>query len=200
MVVIALSLGMVNYAITVIARPELRPVFLRERFITMPLLALAHLVGSSAALATAPFQFLPSIRNNHIRIHKWMGRIYVASVVIGGLGAFALSTVAQMGPPAQIGFGVLAILWIGTTTVGYLHIRRKDRVHHQRWMIRSYALAFAAVTLRLYLPVIRLLGVSFDVAYVLIAWISWIPNLLVVEWFLKRGKRRHNDPATAGVV
>jgi hypothetical protein len=47
------------------------------------------------------------------------------------------------------------------TTAGYLAIRRWDEPAHRAWMIRSYALALAAVTLRIYLPLELALGMSF---------------------------------------
>ena len=51
-------------------------------------------------------------------------------------------------------------------------------------MLRSYALTLAAVTLRLYMPAFAIAGVGFDAAYPLIAWLCWVPNLVVVEWLV----------------
>ena len=48
-------------------------------------------------------------------------------------------------------------------------------------MIRSYALTFAAVTLRLQIPLSQIAGLSMETAYPVIAWLSWIPNLLLAE-------------------
>ena len=47
--------------------------------------------------------------------------------------------------------------------------------------MRNFALTFAAVTLRVYLPTSMALGVPFESAYPLIAWLCWVPNLLVAE-------------------
>ncbi|MMZ69505.1 hypothetical protein D1872_323530 [compost metagenome] len=57
-------------------------------------------------------------------------------------------------------------------------------------MTRNYALTFAAVTLRIYLPVSMLIfGLEhFNDYYRVIAWLSWIPNLIVAELILKRQK------------
>jgi hypothetical protein len=49
-------------------------------------------------------------------------------------------------------------------------------------MIRSYALCLAAVTLRLWLPVGLAQGVRFEVMYPLVAWLCWVPNLMLAEW------------------
>jgi hypothetical protein len=57
-------------------------------------------------------------------------------------------------------------------------------------MIRSYALTFAAVTLRIWLPfLIGILGLTFIEAYKIVAWLSWIPNILVAELIISRIKK-----------
>jgi Predicted membrane protein (DUF2306) len=57
-------------------------------------------------------------------------------------------------------------------------------------MIRSYSLTFAAVTLRIYLPVALASGVPFEIAYPAIAWLCWVPNLFVAERALVRCRAR----------
>ena len=47
-------------------------------------------------------------------------------------------------------------------------------------------LTFAAVTLRIYLPLSDLVGIDFDVAYPVIAWLCWVPNVIVAERLLVR--------------
>ena len=64
-------------------------------------------------------------------------------------------------------------------------------------MIRSFALTFAAVTLRIWLGISQASGMDFDVAYPVIAWVAWVPNLLVAEWWIRRGRRR---PTTASAA
>jgi hypothetical protein len=61
-------------------------------------------------------------------------------------------------------------------------------VQHRAWMIRSFALTFAAVTLRLYLPLAALLSINFVDAYRAISFLAWLPNLLVVEIYLRSRK------------
>ena len=58
---------------------------------------------------------------------------------------------------------------------------------HQRWMVRSYALTFAAVTLRLEMPFFFILG-GMDYAEVsnYVAWLCWVPNLIIAELYLRR--------------
>ena len=61
-----------------------------------------------------------------------------------------------------------------------------DIESHRQWMIRSYALAFAAVTLRIYMPFMQaVLGMEFLDAYLIVAWMCWVPNLLVAELIVR---------------
>ncbi len=61
-------------------------------------------------------------------------------------------------------------------------------------MIRSFSLTFAAVTLRLYLPIGIMSGLTFEQIYVATAWISWIPNLLIAETVPAAGEPSRTRP------
>jgi len=52
-------------------------------------------------------------------------------------------------------------------------------------MIRSFALTFAAVMLRIILPLELASGVPFSTAYKIVSWACWVPNLVVAEWFVR---------------
>ena len=182
----ALALIIAAYAIALLFIPGMRAPFLRQSFVTVPLAAYLHLAGSGLALALGPFQLNARLRNRLLRVHRWLGRTYVISVMLGGSAALALATMSEAGLATHVGFGLLAVLWLFTTGNAYRHIRAGDRVSHRRWMIRSYALTFAAVTLRIYLPLSQVAGIPFDPAYQAISWFCWVPNLIVAEWVILR--------------
>ncbi len=181
-----LALIIAAYAIALLFVPAMRAPFLQQRFAIMPLAAYLHLAGSGIALAIGPFQLNARLRSRFLRVHRWMGRTYVICVLLGGAAALALATTSQAGLPTHAGFGLLAVLWLFATGNAYRHIRAGDRVSHRRWMIRSYALTFAAVTLRIYLPLSQVAGLPFDPAYQTISWLCWVPNLIVAEWIILR--------------
>jgi hypothetical protein len=52
-------------------------------------------------------------------------------------------------------------------------------------MVRNFALTFAAVTLRVWLPAGTAAGVPFAVAYPVVAWLCWVPNLLAAEALIR---------------
>lgn len=192
MTVLALFIGL--YAIALLFVPAMRAPFLRDRFIVMPVATFLHLAGAAVALAVGPLQLNARLRNRFLGAHRWMGRSYVAGVLLGGFGALTMATIAQAGLPARVGFGLLAVLWLTATGMAYRHIRGGDQPAHRRWMIRSYALTFAAVTLRIYVPLSQVYGIPFEPAYQTIAWLCWVPNLIVAEWLILR------QPAPAPVA
>ena len=109
------------------------------------------------------------------------------AVLLSGIAGLGIAFFATGGIIPALGFGGLAILWLYTTSNAYTSIKKIDIDAHQRWMIRSYALCFAAVTLRLYLPLFTgLMHMDFIPAYKIIAWLCWVPNILIAEIFIVR--------------
>lgn len=173
------------YAGTVLVVPGFGPPFIGALRATAPLAVVAHLAGSIVALAVGAWQLNGRVRARAIAVHRWMGRTYVAGVLVGGLGGLSLARTSQEGLVTHIGFGLLAVIWLACTIAGYLAIRRWDEASHRAWMIRSYALTLAAVTLRIYLPLELALGMTFRDAYRVVSWLCWVPNLVAAEWFVR---------------
>lgn len=149
-----------------------------------------HIGFGGLALLSGCTQFLPKLRQKRLALHRNLGKVYVASVLLSGSAGLGIAFAATGGLFAQLGFGGLAIFWLYTTIQAFLTIKRKEVTLHQQWMTRSYALCFAAVTLRLWLPLLLGgFGMSFSVAYPIIAWLCWVPNLAVAEWMIRRKKR-----------
>src|SRR4051812_33039288 len=136
MMVFAAIIG--AYAIAVLFVPTMRAPFLQQRFITMPFAATLHLAGAAGALVVGPPPHHSRLRIRFLNLHRWTGRTYVIAVLLGGAAALRLSAVAQGGLPAQLGFGVLAVLWLLATGQAYGSIRTGDKESHRRWMTRSY--------------------------------------------------------------
>jgi hypothetical protein len=84
-------------------------------------------------------------------------------------------------------FVLQSFLWFVFTAIALKKIIDKNIAEHRKWMIRSYALTFAAVTLRLYVFAFnKQVDLSSEQAYALIAWASWTINLLIVEIYLMK--------------
>jgi uncharacterized membrane protein len=185
-VMTGLALIIASYAILLLFVPQVRPPFLHGRTGLMALCVALHLGGGGVALALGAFQFNAALRSRRIQLHRIMGRLYVVSVIAAGVSGFRLAIASQGGMVAHVGFGALACVWLLTTVRGFLRIRAGDDIDHRAWMIRSYSLTFAAVTLRIYIPLALGSGAPFAVAYPVIAWLCWVPNLIVAEWLGRR--------------
>jgi len=154
----------------------------------------AHITFAGLALLVGPFQFSRTIRQRHVRIHHAIGRIYVTSVLLGGTAAFVMSFFSSVAFSGFFGFGTLAVIWVLVTVRAYRAIRSGDVAAHQAWMMRSFALTYAAPTLRLWLFALLIpqlvLGVPFaqaySSAYAPVPFLSWLPNLVVVELMIRR--------------
>jgi len=174
------------YGALVLLLPGFGPPFVGALRAVVPWAVAAHLAGAPVALATGPWQFNKRLRVRALDVHRWLGRVYIVSVLVGGAGALALAPRSQEGLVTHAGFGALAVLWLMATAQAYRRIRAGDVASHRRWMTRSFALTLAAVTLRVYLPLSLAEGVSFHDAYRAISWLCWVPNLAVAEWLIVR--------------
>jgi uncharacterized membrane protein len=148
-----------------------------------------HIAGAATALLILPLQLLPAFRQKGRSWHRRLGRVYVTACLAGGAGGFVSAFGSTAGPIATAGFASLAVLWIIANVMGWLKAVQGRFADHRRWMIYSFALTFAAVTLRLYLPIFPLLHLPFVDGYRLDAWVSWMGNLLVAELYLRRTNR-----------
>lgn len=146
-----------------------------------------HIFVGGISLLAGFTQFFPKLRRERPGLHRNMGKIYIVAVLLSGSAGLGIAFFASGGFVAALGFGLLAILWLYTTATAYLAIRNHRLRAHQHWMIRSYALCFAAVTLRVYLPtMVMVLGMEFLTACRIIAWMCWVPNLIVAEFLIIR--------------
>lgn len=178
-----LALGVAAYAAigyAVLPLGALVPPELKASFGLHPVGIYTHVFTAAIALALGPFQFSAGLRERNVRMHRWLGRLYLGvGVLPGGLSGLYMSQHALGGIAAKLGFASLAACWIGTGLAAYLAVRRHDIASHRQWMIRNFALTLAAVSFRLYSPLLAVAGVPFEVAYPVVAWSCWVPNLIV---------------------
>ncbi|WP_460527492.1 DUF2306 domain-containing protein [Chitinimonas naiadis] len=182
------ALGAAAYVSVMLCVPALRPIPIRALFAELRITTYSHFIGGVIALATGALQFNMLLRTRFIGVHRWLGRLYCMAVVVAGAGGLLLVQQSPGGATAHLGFGLLALLWMGSTLMAYCEIRRGNVSAHRAWMMRSYALTFASVTFRLYLPLSQMAGFPMVVAYPVISWIGWVLNLLIAEWFIRSGQ------------
>ncbi len=147
-----------------------------------------HITFGGLALLTGWSQFSKKLRSRNLNLHRNLGKVYVVTALIGGACGVYLGFFATGGIIPALGFICLGIIWLYTTLKAYMAIRKKDLSLHQGMMIYSYAACFAAVTLRIWMPILILITGQFLVAYKIVAWLCWVPNIIVAHlWVRKKG-------------
>lgn len=158
-----------------------------------------HITTSIVALVIGPFTLSTTFRERNINRHRIIGRIYMVGILLGGVSGLYLSFYATGGLVAKLGFGLLSVFWLTSAYQALNRIKNKKIKDHRNWMIRNYSLTFGAVTLRIWLPLfIVLFGIErFELSYAIIAWLAWVPNLIVAELFIRKrlskGKYQGNE-------
>lgn len=188
--VLCVGVALTSYRYLVPGAPGGSPEVLANSFTRLGVLTV-HAGLAATALILGPFQFMAGVRRKHAALHRRMGTAYVICCLAGAVAGFVLALGTTAGPIATAGFGALGILWFAATAQAWRMARARRIDAHERWMMRSFALTLAAVTLRLYLPAGFLIkGVSFMEAYRVISFACWVPNLIIVEWLIARRRVR----------
>ncbi|MNT26841.1 hypothetical protein D3C72_1624390 [compost metagenome] len=155
---------------------------------------IVHAVSASLALMLGPLQFVASLRSRFPVIHRWTGRGYALAIAVAWLSSLPMAVHTMTGAVAATGFFVLGVVWAVTTGMGVACALQRRFAEHRRWMIRSYALTAAAITLRIYLGASLAAGIDEQLSYPFIAWLCWVPNLLGAEWYLRRSLHQRLSP------
>ncbi|TXN34838.1 DUF2306 domain-containing protein [Flagellimonas hymeniacidonis] len=145
-----------------------------------------HITFGAFALMSGWSQFSKKIRSKNLKLHRNLGKVYVFSALLSGICGVYIAFFATGGLITSLGFLCLGIIWLYTTLKAYLAIRAKDLALHQGMMIYSYAACFAAVTLRIWLPLLTMAFGEFLIAYKIVAWLCWVPNMIFAFFWVKR--------------
>lgn len=155
-----------------------------------------HIFGSSVILLAGFFQFIRRFQQNK-KWHRALGKVYILGVLFfASPGAYVMTLFINRGAGVFLSFLMQNTLWLVFTAMAWHYARRGQISRHIGMMHRSYALAFAAVTLRFYIWLFSIAGpgIGFQNNYLVIALLSWVPNLLVAEYINRRQRQR--APAT----
>lgn len=145
-----------------------------------------HISLGGIALLTGWTQFSRELRRRYLPWHRRLGRIYVLSALGSGACGIYLAFFATGGWVSGLGFFLLGVVWIFFTLKAYQAIRARDLTKHEAYMIYSFAACFAAVMLRVWMPLLILVFGEFLLAYKIVAWLCWVPNLVFAFFWVRR--------------
>ena len=168
----------------------------RETYLRLEFALGVHVLCGMLALLIGPFQFVGRLRRRFVRVHRFCGAVYVTSATALGVTGLILAPTAYTGPGASAAFTLLGLATLFTTWTALRMILAGRYAEHRRWMIRSFSLILAGVMLRVWVPLYYMLSgaglvdFTFETAYATIAWLCWVPNLLIALWITRRQPMR----------
>ena len=136
------------------------------------------------------FQLYPGSQTKFPKAHRRIGYFYVMGILFfAAPGGLVMSLFIGRGPVVLSSFVVQTICWFVFTAIAFDRARKRMIDAHREWMWRSFALTFAAITLRVYIFIFSWkTDLSQPSAYAVLSWLSWVPNLVAVELY-RRSKR-----------
>lgn len=163
-----------------------------------------HIFTGSIMLSAAVLQLWPWLRAHHPRVHRWSGRVYVASAIPTAIAALVVAQFPSGGVAQQVANTMMGTLLLTFTLLGYRAVRQRRFADHREWMIRSTALAFSIVTNRFWStfliavyvpgaltdPSIQFGSPEIEGAAIASAWVSFVVNLLFAEWWIHRKPKK----------
>ncbi|WP_276356929.1 DUF2306 domain-containing protein [Cohnella caldifontis] len=169
-------------------------------------LLVAHIGTAFVALIAGFPQFIVGLRERRPGLHRLVGRIYVAGVMISGVLALGV-TAYEKDYVRSLAFLTLDALWLVTTWNGFRYAAKKDFAAHRVWMTRSFGMTLVAVSARVLTPILILLYLALngfslpqgrtgmlDAILTVNIWAGLAFDFVIVEWILL--KKTHGASKT----
>jgi uncharacterized membrane protein len=153
-----------------------------------PPLFVLHAVSGAVALLAGSLQLRLATRllRDRRALHRRLGQTYLWAAWTTGLSSLGVAAFFDVSLAAKTAFAGVSLLWLVTTTVAFLRIRRGNVGGHRDWMIRSFSLACFFVTGSLWPPILAATALPHAIGYPLALLLSWSLNLLAAEWWIRR--------------
>lgn len=148
-----------------------------------------HITTSLGVLALGLGQFVPALLRARPRLHRRLGQAYVLGILaLAAPSGLVLACFANGGLVSKVGFALQCVVWALTTCNAYRAARQRAWLLHTEWMLRSYAVTLAALSLRLESYVLYYaFGTKPIETYLTVTWLSWTGNLVLVEMAIGLG-------------
>ncbi len=147
-----------------------------------------HVFSSFISLLAGFTQFSVELLNQHKKLHRFFGHIYVWTILaINFPAGLVLAIYANGGPLGKTAFITLDFLWLIFTGQALWFAIKGKFACHRNFMIRSFALSFSAITLRSWkLVLIQITSMDLATIYIIDSWLGFLPNLLIAEIIIRQ--------------
>ncbi|WP_017957190.1 DUF2306 domain-containing protein [Rhizobium leguminosarum] len=169
----------------------------------------AHFMAGGVLLLLGPVQLIGSVRRSVPALHRWLGRIYVISAGLAGLGGlgFILGRGTIGGPLMDTGFGIYGALMMLCAVMAYARARGGNYDQHRAWAVRLFALTVGSWLYRMEYGAWFLVSGGFGIGAGFTGWFDaimmfcfYVPNLIVAELFIRTRRRGFGTVASFGAV
>ena len=165
---------------------EMTPAALGKYF-SLRWVLIAHITGGGGALILGPLQFWGRLRTRYVKLHRWLGVLYLLAILLSSVCALILSytTAYDVNWAYAFSLQVWVSVWIISTVIGYWAALRKKFVLHQEWMTRSYIVTLAFIVSGLVLKFLLHIGFgTFEAISPSLFWMGWSVPLFVYQVIL----------------
>jgi len=169
----------------------------------------AHFVTGGVLLLLGPIQLIGPLRRAAPALHRWLGRAYVVSAGVAGLGGvgFILRQGTVGGPLMDVGFGLYGALMVMCAALAYSHARARRFDRHRAWAIRLFALTIGSWLYRMEYGLWFLLfgslgrGAGFSGWFdAVMVFFFYVPNLAVAEIAIRSSAVPRATPAALATI
>lgn len=156
-------------------------------FAKHPVIMYIHMLPGVLFMILGPLQFMPAIREKHIRFHRLNGRVYLVSACLVGLSALSLPFIVRPigGVNEAAATTLFALVFLASLSKAFYHILRREIALHREWMIRAFSIGLAIGTIR---PIIGLFfalsGQPPQVFFGTAFWIGFTLHLILAELWI----------------
>ena len=122
---------------------------LDDAFARYASLTMLHIAPGLVFIVLGPLQFVTTLRTRRPWVHRRIGRVVLASGVVTGVSALAMTTQMAIGGATERAATTLfGILFLIALVRAFVCIRRRQVALHREWMIRAFSLGLAVATIR----------------------------------------------------
>jgi uncharacterized membrane protein len=169
------------------------------RFFASPAPVMVHIAGVTLYTVVGAFQFVPGFRRRSPGWHRAAGRVLVVAGLMAALSGLWLTLFSALPPGDEGLLGGFRLVFgsamLACLVLGFAAIRRRDVRRHRAWMTRAYAIGIGAgtqaVTQALWTGIA---GPPGETTRALLLGASWVINLAVAEWIVRRRRGGSGGP------
>ncbi|WP_407406111.1 DUF2306 domain-containing protein [Chryseobacterium sp.] len=121
-------------------------------------------------------------------LHKNVGKLYLFLLLLfSAPSGIYMGFYANGGFFSKFSFVILGFFWWFSSYKAYKYAKIKQFSLHKQWMWRSFALTLSALTLRMWkVFIVYLFHPNPLDVYQIIAWLGWVPNILLIEYLIRK--------------